>query len=147
MSSGSNVTLSLSKVTVDSVEIIAANQFASETGPVVVFDSNNTEVTRSSNITVSQNNVPITISGLDSYTEYTAKFYNNDSAMFSDSTVTFTTLGTNKIYGGVSGAGARQITDLYGGSNNGAQRITKLYGSLNGQTKLIHQEFGHLSYN
>lgn len=51
------------------------------------------------------------------------------------------------IYGGVSGAVAKQITSLYGGSNSGAQRITKLYGSANGQTKLIHQEFGHLSYN
>lgn len=36
----------------------------------------------------------------------------------------------NKIYGGVSGAGANLVTDLYGGSNSGAQRITKLYGSV-----------------
>lgn len=52
----------------------------------------------------------------------------------------------NKLYGGVSGAGANLVTDLYGGSNSGAQRITKLYGSANGQTKLIHQGFGHLDY-
>lgn len=52
----------------------------------------------------------------------------------------------NKIYGGVNGAGARQITSLYGGSNSGAQRITKLYGSMNSQTKLVHQGFGHIDY-
>lgn len=132
MSSGtSQITLSTPRPTKNSVTVLATTQTVYETGQIVIYDSSSIEVARSTTRTVaSQSSLDIDVYGLLPGNEYTAKFYNEDNMDFSSSTVGFTTLEDNKLYGGVSGAVARQITALYGGSNSGAQRITKLYSGI-----------------
>lgn len=145
MSAGSNVELSIGAVLENSVEIYVHNQFASETGEVIVFDSNSTEVARSSTITVYQSSTSVTITGLDGGTEYTAKFYSETVGDYSLSTLDFTTLRHNKLYGPVNSQATR-VSEFYGSVNGEAELANKVYGSVNGQAKIIHQGFGHHDY-
>lgn len=147
MSAGSNVELTLFIRRYHDIMVsVSIQSGATESGQVVVFDTNNTEVSRSTTITVSTgSSYSVSMGGLTPGTRYIIKFYSDTIGDYSSSVINTSTLGYNKIYGSVSGDSAF-ITNMYGSVNGIGTSIDKLYGSVNGETRLIHQRFKHLSY-
>lgn len=116
MAVGSNVVLSLSNVTSASVEVrYSIVSGGDESGEIVVFDSNNTEVMRTATFNIiGGTSGSESIVGLPNGARYTAKFYSETEESYSASTVSFTVPMTNKIYGGKNDK-ARAINIFYGG--------------------------------
>lgn len=96
MAAGINTEISFESSTSDSATFFLTNQFASETGCVIVYTDStySTEVARSSNVTIYQSSTSVTVTGLAAGTTYYADFYEVNWGMCTYNGVTFSTQGS-----------------------------------------------------
>ena len=93
MAAGINTEISFESSTSNSATFFLTNQFASETGCVIVYTDStySTEVARSSNVTIYQSSTSVTVTGLTAGTTYYADFYEVNWGMCTYNGVTFST--------------------------------------------------------
>ena len=130
MAAGSNVELGLFIRQYHTIAIsVSIVSGTTESGQVVIFDTDGIDVSRSNTLTISSgSSTTVFMGGLSPGTEYIIKFYSDTAGEYSLSILVTSTLGYNKLYGSVSGDSAL-VTSLYGSMNNQSVMINKLYGS------------------
>lgn len=149
MSTGINTEISFTSATTNTATFYLTNQYASETGYVVVFSDSaySTEITRSSTVTLYQSSASVTVSGLSPGTTYYADFYETTWGDYSYNGVTFSTESQEANFHLSANSLSKKTRQLYipVTTNNEilSTYATKMYCSVNGRSKLCFIGQGH----